>query len=161
MCKGSKDIIKKLYWWINHKFFLIHLSTSKKLAGIHDLLLQKPNSTVSKHWRQGGPYVRYAYKICDMRYAICVYISACATTTTESHTNTPSHNIILTIMIILGDFNLKPIDSLMMTFLNELDSINLIKNNTCFKAGLCIDMILTNRKFLFENSTSFETSFTL
>ena len=34
----------------------------------------------------------------------------------------------------------------------------MIKNNTCFKGeGSCIDLILTNRKFLFKNSTSFET----
>ena len=60
--------------------------------------------------------------------------------------------------VILGDFNLKPTDPLMMTFLNEHDLINLIKNNTCFKGeGSCIDLILTNRKFSFKNSTSFET----
>ena len=45
----------------------------------------------------------------------------------------------------------------MMTFLNEHDLINLIKNDTCFKGeGSCIDLILTNRKFSFKNSTSFE-----
>ena len=43
-----------------------------------------------------------------------------------------------------------------MTFLNKHDLINLMKNNTCFKEGLCIDLILTNRKFSFKNSTSFE-----
>ena len=43
--------------------------------------------------------------------------------------------------VILGDFNLKPTDPLMMTFLNEHDLINLIKNNTCFKGeGSCIDL---------------------
>ena len=46
----------------------------------------------------------------------------------------------------------------MMTFLNEHDLINLIKNNTCFKGeGSCVDLILTNRKFSFKSSTSFET----
>ena len=55
--------------------------------------------------------------------------------------------------IILGDS-----DPLMMTFSDEHDLINLIKNKTCFKGkGSCIDLILTNRKFLFKNSTSFET----
>ena len=50
--------------------------------------------------------------------------------------------------VILRDFNLNPTDPLMMTFLNEHDLINLIKNNTCFKGeGSCIDLILTNRKF--------------
>ena len=34
----------------------------------------------------------------------------------------------------------------------------MIKNNTCFKGeGSCIDLVLTNRSFLFKNSTSFET----
>ena len=46
----------------------------------------------------------------------------------------------------------------MITFLIEHDLIKLIKNNTCFKAeGSCIDLILTNPKFSFKNSTSFET----
>ena len=45
----------------------------------------------------------------------------------------------------------------MMTFLNEHDLINLIKSNTFFKGeGSCIDLILTNRKFSFKNSTFFE-----
>ena len=60
--------------------------------------------------------------------------------------------------VILDDFNLKPTDPLMMTFLNEHDLINLIKNNTCFKReDSYIDLILINRKFLFKSSTSFET----
>ena len=61
--------------------------------------------------------------------------------------------------VIHGDFNLKSTDPLMMTFLNEHDLINLIKNNTCFKGeGSCIYLILTNQKFLFKNFTSFEIS---
>ena len=45
-----------------------------------------------------------------------------------------------------------------MIFLNEYDLINLIKINTCFKGqGSCIDLILTNQKYSFKNSTSFET----
>ena len=35
---------------------------------------------------------------------------------------------------------------------------NLIKSNTCFKGrGSSIDLILTNRKFCFKNSSAFET----
>ena len=46
----------------------------------------------------------------------------------------------------------------MMTFLNEHDLINLIKNNTFFEGeGSCINLILTNRKFSIKNSTFFET----
>ena len=47
----------------------------------------------------------------------------------------------------------------MLTFLNEHDLINLIKNNTCFKGeGSFIDLVLTNQKYSFKKSTSFETS---
>ena len=47
--------------------------------------------------------------------------------------------------VICGDFNLKPTDPLMITFLNKQDLINLIKNNTCLKGeGSCFDLILTN-----------------
>ena len=60
--------------------------------------------------------------------------------------------------VILGDFNLKPADSLMMAILNEHGLINLIKSNTCFKGERsCIDLILTNQKFSFKNYTFFET----
>ena len=37
---------------------------------------------------------------------------------------------------------------------------NLVKNNTCFKGpGSCIDLILTNRKYCFQGTSSFETGF--
>ena len=46
----------------------------------------------------------------------------------------------------------------MMTFFDEHDLINLIKNNACFKEeGSCIDFITTNRKYSLKNSTFFET----
>ena len=48
ICKGSENIIKKLYLWTNHKFFFIYLSTSKRLTGIDDLPLENSNSTDSK-----------------------------------------------------------------------------------------------------------------
>ena len=45
----------------------------------------------------------------------------------------------------------------MMTLLNEHNLINLIKNNTCFKGeSSCINLILTNQKHSFKNSTSIE-----
>ena len=46
----------------------------------------------------------------------------------------------------------------MMTFLNEHDLINLMQNNTCFEGeDSYIELILTNRKLSFKNSTSIET----
>ena len=36
--------------------------------------------------------------------------------------------------------------------------VNLIKDKTCFKrTGSCIDFILTNRKYSFKNTSSYET----
>ena len=60
--------------------------------------------------------------------------------------------------IILGDFNMEPSDSILKTFMQSHNLFNLIKSNTCFKGrGSCIDLILTNRKFCFKNSSTFET----
>ena len=43
-------------------------------------------------------------------------------------------------------------------FMNNQNLFNLVKSNTCFKGeGLCIDLILTNRKYSFKNACSYET----
>ena len=43
-------------------------------------------------------------------------------------------------------------------FMEHYNYYNLIKNNTCFIGdGSCIDLILTNRKYCFKNTSSFET----
>ena len=50
--------------------------------------------------------------------------------------------------VTLDDLNLKANDPMLMTFSNEHDLINLIKNNAWFKdEGSCIDLILTNQTF--------------
>ena len=60
--------------------------------------------------------------------------------------------------IILGDFNMKPSDSVLNAFMQSHNLFNLIKSNTCFEwRGSCINLILTNRKFWFKNSSTFET----
>ena len=60
--------------------------------------------------------------------------------------------------IISGDFNMEPSDSILKTFMQSHNLFNLIKSNTCFKGrGSCIDLILTNQKFCFKNSSTFET----
>ena len=59
--------------------------------------------------------------------------------------------------LILGDFNLEPTDSALMGFLDSNSLTNLIKTNTCFKGkGSCIDLILTNRKFSFKFTSTYE-----
>ena len=60
--------------------------------------------------------------------------------------------------LIMGDFNLEPHDKRLRYFLNSNNLVNLVKTNTCFKgSGSCIDLILTNRKYSFKNTTSYET----
>ena len=67
---------------------------------------------------------------------------------------TKAHNNYL----ITGDFNLEPHDKRLGYFLNSNSLVNLVKTNTCFKGkGCCIDLILTNRKYSFKNTTSYET----
>ena len=58
----------------------------------------------------------------------------------------------------MGDFNAQPLDSAMKDFIKVNGSINLIKGNTYFKGrGSYIDLILTNRRFSFKHSNSYET----
>ena len=59
--------------------------------------------------------------------------------------------------IILGDY-MEPSDSIWKTFMQSHNLFNLIKSNTCFiGSGSCRDLIFTNRKFGFKNSSIFET----
>ena len=42
--------------------------------------------------------------------------------------------------------------------MKDYNYCNLTKSNTCYKSdGSCIDLILTNRKYYFKNTSSFET----
>ena len=60
--------------------------------------------------------------------------------------------------IILGDFNMEPNNSLLISFMQSLNLFNVVKSNTCFKGnGTCVDLILTNRKYYFKHSSTFET----
>ena len=60
--------------------------------------------------------------------------------------------------VILGDFNLEPSNSSIVSFMNNQNLFNLVKSNTCFKGkGSCIDLILTKRKYFFKNTCSVET----
>ena len=61
-------------------------------------------------------------------------------------------------LIILGDFNMEPKSPKLASFMNSFNLYNLIKSNTCFKgSGSCIDLILTNRKYCFKHTSTFET----
>ena len=58
----------------------------------------------------------------------------------------------------MGDFSMEPTESALSNFLSSNLS-NLMKKNTCFKGtGSCIDLILTNRKYSFKHTESYETA---
>ena len=60
--------------------------------------------------------------------------------------------------LIMGDFNLESGNTILTNFLDSNNLTNLIKTNTCFKGkGSSIDLILTNRKYSFKNTSSYET----
>ena len=60
--------------------------------------------------------------------------------------------------IILRDFNMEPSYSILNAFMDSHNLFNLIKSNRCFKGRcFCIDLILTNQKLCFKNSSIFET----
>ena len=64
-------------------------------------------------------------------------------------------------ILIMGDFIMKSSDPLLTSFCHSNSLINLIKNNICFKGiGSFIDLILTKKKYYFENTRSFETGLT-
>ena len=54
---------------------------------------------------------------------------------------------------------MKPNNPIIVDFLNDYDTTNLIKRNTCFKGdSSCIDFNLTNRNYSFKFSTNYGTS---
>ena len=60
----------------------------------------------------------------------------------------------------MGDFNMEPNNRMFKNFLDSNNLTNLIKTNTCFKEkGSSIDHILTNRKYSFKYTSSYETGF--
>ena len=60
--------------------------------------------------------------------------------------------------LIMGNFNMEPNNNMFKSFFDSNNLTNLIKTNTCFKGkGSSIDLILTNRKYLFKYTSSYET----
>ena len=60
--------------------------------------------------------------------------------------------------LIMGDFNMEQNNRMFQDFLDSNNLTNLIKTNTCFKGkGSSIDLILTNRKYSFKYTSSYET----
>ena len=60
--------------------------------------------------------------------------------------------------LITGNFNLEPGNTFLTNFLDSNNMTNLMKTNACFKGkGSSIDLILTIRKYYFNNTSSYET----
>ena len=60
--------------------------------------------------------------------------------------------------IFLEDFNMEPNCLALTSFMQSFNLFNLIKTNTCFKSkSTYVDLILTNRKYCFKHSHTFET----
>ena len=58
----------------------------------------------------------------------------------------------------MGDFNLEPTDEPMEAFCDSYNLHNLVKEKTCFKGQpKCYDLILTNCKKSFQNTTAVTT----
>ena len=68
-------------------------------------------------------------------------------------------NIFSEKVIILGDFEIEVENKVMKSFLQKHTFYNIMKQNTCFKGdgGSCIDLLITNSKFSFMKTNSFET----
>ena len=63
-------------------------------------------------------------------------------------------------VILIGDFNSEMSDESLKDFCSLNNLYSLIKSPTCFKSvdnPSCIDLILTNRKYNFQSSTTIET----
>ena len=51
-----------------------------------------------------------------------------------------------------------PNSPILRSFMQSFNLFDIIKSNTCFKGnGTCIDLNLTNRKYCFKHSSTFET----
>ena len=60
--------------------------------------------------------------------------------------------------VVISDLNLEPSTGLLKNIMNNNALYNLIRVDRCFKGkGTCIDLILTNRKYSFKNTNTFET----
>ena len=61
--------------------------------------------------------------------------------------------------MVIGDFNLPVENSHLEAIIQAYDLRSLIKKPTCYQSDTpsCIDLILTNRKHLFQLSNTFET----
>ena len=62
-------------------------------------------------------------------------------------------------IVLIGDFNIESVDKKFKAFCESHEFYNHIKSKTCFKSssGTCIDLILTNKKHSFKNTSVIDT----
>ena len=62
-------------------------------------------------------------------------------------------------IMLLGDFNMTPVNVNLDLFLDTFNLENLVKEPTCFKGEIpsCIELTVTNQKNLFSNTKTFIT----
>ena len=62
-------------------------------------------------------------------------------------------------IILIGDLNCEPSDSVIRDFMNSYNFTNMVRDPTCFKSNnqTCIDLILTNGKGSLKSTTTAET----
>ena len=63
-------------------------------------------------------------------------------------------------ILLLGDFNMDVDNTYMKPFISSYNLYSMIKTNTCFKSvnGSCIDLMLTNKKYSFMMTQTFDTN---
>ena len=63
--------------------------------------------------------------------------------------------------LLFGDFNMDTTNNTLLSFIDSNCLFTMIRTPTCFKStqGRCIDLMLTNKKYSFKDTQSFETGF--
>ena len=62
--------------------------------------------------------------------------------------------------LLIGDFNMEDTETFLSNFLYQYDSVNIVKEKTCFKNPnnpSCIDLFITNKKNSFQNTDALWT----
>jgi hypothetical protein len=80
----------------------------------------------------------------------------------ETLSNTINHYKTYSNLLLMGDINMQVSDPKLASFMEAQNLYSLIKEPTCFKSlsnPSCIDLILPNRKYCFQNSKTFCTGY--
>ena len=64
-------------------------------------------------------------------------------------------------LLLFGDFNMDTTNNMLSSFIDSNGLFSMIRTPTCFKSsqGRCIDLMLTNKKYSFKDTQTFETGF--